>query len=179
MSIDGQPLITTESANNTLEFWSVDNVGNPESPHKILTEIKLDKTSPVVEELSRSPEGDVESYQEVKVTANITDTISLVKNATLQYSSDNGTSWSSLPFSPNSTSGYYEATIPGHVQGTMIGFKISAYDYAGNKITTDVAEPISIYRVIPEFQTAFIIPFFIIVCISAWFFARKVRFRSS
>jgi parallel beta-helix repeat protein len=44
---DGQPLITTEGANNKLEYWSVDNAGNEELPHKILTEIKLDKTVPI------------------------------------------------------------------------------------------------------------------------------------
>jgi hypothetical protein len=45
VSVDGQPVIITEGANNTLEYWSVDNAGN-EEPHKILTEIKLDKTAP-------------------------------------------------------------------------------------------------------------------------------------
>jgi outer membrane protein assembly factor BamB len=46
VSVHGQPRITTESANNILEFWSVDNAGNEELPHKILTGIKLDKTAP-------------------------------------------------------------------------------------------------------------------------------------
>jgi len=46
VSADGQPFITTESANNTLEYWSVDNTDNEELPHKIRTEIKLDKTAP-------------------------------------------------------------------------------------------------------------------------------------
>jgi hypothetical protein len=45
LSTDGQPYITTESANNTLEFWSIDYEGY-EEPHNILTEIKLDKTAP-------------------------------------------------------------------------------------------------------------------------------------
>jgi len=45
VSVDGQPKITTESANNTLEFWSVDNAGN-EEPHNFTNEIKLDKTPP-------------------------------------------------------------------------------------------------------------------------------------
>jgi hypothetical protein len=48
VSVNGQPLITTEDANNTLEYWSVDNVGNEEFPHKILTGIKLDKTPPAI-----------------------------------------------------------------------------------------------------------------------------------
>ena len=46
VSVDGQPIITTEGLNNTLEYWSIDNVGNEELPHKILTGIKLDKTAP-------------------------------------------------------------------------------------------------------------------------------------
>lgn len=41
----GQPLITTESTNNQLEYWSVDNAGNEET-HQILTDVKLDKTNP-------------------------------------------------------------------------------------------------------------------------------------
>jgi len=45
VSVDGHPRITTEGANNTLEYWSVDNAGNEEL-HKILTGIKLDKTAP-------------------------------------------------------------------------------------------------------------------------------------
>lgn len=46
VSANGQPRITTESINNTLEYWSVDLVGNEELPHNVLTQIKLDKTAP-------------------------------------------------------------------------------------------------------------------------------------
>jgi hypothetical protein len=46
-SIDGQPAIVVENANNTLEYWSVDIVGNEELPHKFLSEIKLDKSAPI------------------------------------------------------------------------------------------------------------------------------------
>jgi parallel beta-helix repeat protein len=45
LSADGQPRITTEGANNTLEYWSVDNAGHEER-HHFLTGIKLDKTPP-------------------------------------------------------------------------------------------------------------------------------------
>ncbi|HKZ94228.1 MAG TPA: PKD domain-containing protein [Candidatus Bathyarchaeia archaeon] len=45
VSVYGQPLIATEGTSNTLEYWSVDNAGNEEE-HHILTEIKLDKTTP-------------------------------------------------------------------------------------------------------------------------------------
>ena len=47
VSAHGQPRITTESANNTLQYWSADNAGNEDLPHKILTGIKLDKTAPI------------------------------------------------------------------------------------------------------------------------------------
>jgi hypothetical protein len=41
VQVDGQPEITTEGANNTLEYWSVDNTGIEETPHRILTGIRL------------------------------------------------------------------------------------------------------------------------------------------
>jgi hypothetical protein len=43
---DGQPRITTDGANNILEYWSVDGAGNEELPHKVVSQIKLDKTAP-------------------------------------------------------------------------------------------------------------------------------------
>jgi len=46
VNADGQPFIATEGANNKLEYWSIDNAGNEELPHKILSGIKLDKTEP-------------------------------------------------------------------------------------------------------------------------------------
>lgn len=45
VSIDGQPVINTNSLNNKLEYWSIDNAGNQET-HKTLTDIKLDTTPP-------------------------------------------------------------------------------------------------------------------------------------
>ncbi len=47
VGIDGQPFMTAESADNKLEYWSVDSTGNEESPHKLLEGIKLDKTAPI------------------------------------------------------------------------------------------------------------------------------------
>jgi len=45
VSADGQPAITTDSASNSLEFWSVDFDGKEEI-HNMLTSIKLDTTDP-------------------------------------------------------------------------------------------------------------------------------------
>lgn len=44
--VNGQPYINVESGNNTLEYWSLDRSGNEEKPHKLLSNIKLDKTRP-------------------------------------------------------------------------------------------------------------------------------------
>ncbi|MCW4015028.1 MAG: PKD domain-containing protein [Candidatus Bathyarchaeota archaeon] len=46
VSADGYPFITTEGANNILEYWSVDVAGN-EEPVNTVSGIKLDKSSPV------------------------------------------------------------------------------------------------------------------------------------
>lgn len=46
VAADGQPQITTEAADNTLEFWTTDISGNEET-HHTLSGIKLDKTNPL------------------------------------------------------------------------------------------------------------------------------------
>jgi hypothetical protein len=46
VKVEGQPSITSESANNTVEYWSKDKAGIEEIPHTILTNIKLEKTAP-------------------------------------------------------------------------------------------------------------------------------------
>jgi hypothetical protein len=43
----GQPRITTPGGDNTLEYWSVDNAGIEETPHKMLTGIELNESSSV------------------------------------------------------------------------------------------------------------------------------------
>lgn len=47
--------MTTEGADNVLEYWSIDKLGN-EGIHQTLTDIKLDKTPPVFSELQQNPE---------------------------------------------------------------------------------------------------------------------------
>jgi len=44
VATDGQPHITTQRTDNTLEYWSVDGNGIEESPHNILTGINLQKS---------------------------------------------------------------------------------------------------------------------------------------
>jgi hypothetical protein len=44
VATDGQPRITTQSTNNTLEYWSIDSNGIEETPHNMLTGISLHKS---------------------------------------------------------------------------------------------------------------------------------------
>ena len=178
VSIDGQPRITTESSNNTLEYWSVDNTGHEEQPHKMLTEIKLDKTPPTVEVPSRTPDGDVQPDQEVKISANISDLTSNVKNATLQYTLNDGATWSDLDMTHNSTTDLYETTIPGQLEGTVVRFRMYVYDNAGNNVTKNGSEPYCVYTVIPEFSSIIILLLSMVACAFVGVYrSRKTRKR--
>jgi len=168
VSAHGYPLITTEGADNKLEYWSVDNAENEELPHIILTGIKLDKTTPAIDIPSRKPAGDVEPDQSVRVAADITDTVSQVKNATVYYSLNNGTTWEEpTPMNLNASTNLYEAIIPGQPAGTWVKYKIVAYDQAGNNATLDGTQPYCTYQVIPEFPPSLILPIFMIAALLA------------
>ncbi|MDH5788284.1 MAG: hypothetical protein OEZ40_08345, partial [Candidatus Bathyarchaeota archaeon] len=99
IKVDGQPLISTESRNNSLEYWSVDNFGNEES-HQILTEIKLDKTAPDGSIIISNGDTYTSSVS-VILTQTATDTTSGV--ARMRFSNDNvtWTSWETYNSSKN------------------------------------------------------------------------------
>jgi hypothetical protein len=137
LSIDGQPYITTVDANNTLEYWSVDWADNEEFPHKFLCEIKLDKINPTIGVPSWIPSDYVKPSQEVKVTVNVTDIPSGVENVTLSYTVTNGAIWKNLTMTYNTSTHLYESVIPGQPDGTLVVFKIVAYDHVGNKALKD------------------------------------------
>jgi parallel beta-helix repeat protein len=84
VSSDGQPAITTEGADNTLEYWSEDNIGNEETPHT-LTDIKLDKTAPTGSITINDGAASTTSTS-VTLTLTYTDTMSGVHQ--VRYSND-------------------------------------------------------------------------------------------
>jgi len=158
VSADGQPIITTESADNKLEYWSVDNAGNVEFPHRILTGIKLDKTSPFIGIPSQGPPGGlVEPNQKVTVSVEVTDGLSGVHEVLLQYrySVDEGRTWTMwTDISMTKTVGdNYVGEIPGLSTGTRVQYGIVAYDNAGNVATKGGLGQYYVYTVISEFQT--------------------------
>jgi parallel beta-helix repeat protein len=149
LSVNGQPCITTAGVNNTLEYWSIDSVDNEELPHKILTQIKLDNIPPTIESLSQTPKDSVSPDQPVKVSANITDSLSEVKSVTLLYTTD-GSIWTSLVMTYNDTVRLYEATIPGQSGDTLVTYKLEACDYAGNNMSSPETESYYVIEMVPE-----------------------------
>jgi len=85
VSLDGQPYITTEGAANTLEYWSVDLAGNEETPHKVLTNITLDKTAPIGS-IQINNDQTYTTSTEVTLTLSFTDATSGVYR--VRYSND-------------------------------------------------------------------------------------------
>jgi parallel beta-helix repeat protein len=132
LNLNGQPYITTSSANNTLEYWSADWAGNEEFPHKFLQGIKLDTTIPVIGVPLRTPSGIVQPTEEVTITVDVSDTLTGVKNVELCYTVTNGTTWENRTMHYNVSTNLYEATIPAQPNGTLVKFKIVAYDNVEN-----------------------------------------------
>jgi hypothetical protein len=97
-----------------------------------------------------------------------------VKNVKLYYTLNNGTAWEEpIAMDINTSTNFYEATIPAQPAGTWVRFKIVAYDYAGNNATKNGTEPYHIYQVIPEFLSIMILPLFILATLVATILLKK------
>ena len=162
LSIDGQPFITTESADNKLEYWSEDISGNVETVN-VLSGIKLDKTNPIIGNTVTTPEDDIQANQDVKVAVDVSDSVSGVESVTLSYSIDNWSTWENLPMNLNSTNGLWQATIPGQEIWTTVNYKILCYDNAGNDAFSNGTGLYYEYQVISEFPSWTILPLLLIV----------------
>ena len=173
VSVDGQPVITTEGANNTLEYWSVDYAGNEES-HKFLTGIKLDKTSPLITSHFRFPDDNVEPNEPVKVAVNVTDFLSDVKNCTVSYRIAGESTWINIPMTLNQTTMLYEAFIQIQEPNVEVEYRIIAYDNAGNVALEDNNGQYYTYTVIPEFPSITILLLMLIVLSTIVSVKRKV-----
>jgi hypothetical protein len=122
---------------------------------------------------SRIPEGDVEPDQEVRVLVNVTDFSSGVKVVTLSYDLNDATVWVDMSMTFNSTTGLYEAAIPGQPADTLLRYKTTVYDNAGNYRAEDKDGEYYIYTVIPEFTPTKILPLFTTATLAVIIFTRK------
>jgi hypothetical protein len=112
-----------------------------------------DAHPPWIETPIQNPPDNVTIEQEVKISANITDLETGIKNATLYYSTNNGTSWTPIEMQYNATTKLYETIypIPAQPLDTCVLYKITAYDNAENQYTEDNAGSYYVYSVIPEY----------------------------
>lgn len=163
VSKDGQPKITTESENNKLQFWSVDNSGNVEDA-QLISGIKLDKTNPIAGNLVISPESEIQEDQTVQVLVAVSDSDSGIEDVTLSYSTDNQSTWNDVSMVLNSTSDLWQATIPGQQLWTQVNYKVTAHDVAGNSASTQTQT--NSYEVIPEFSSWIVLPIFVLATIT-------------
>jgi len=67
----------------------------------------------------------------------------------------------------NMTSGLYEGTIQGQRAGTIVKYKIIAYDNAGNYIVEDNNGQYYDYTVVPEFSSPLLLVLMILSSIFA------------
>lgn len=144
-----------------------------------------DTRPPEIGILTRIPEGDVPEYQDVTISVNITDVDGGAKNATLQYSLNDGTEWFDVPMTlnlsayRNSLSVSYYGEVPGQTNCTWVHFRVVAYDYAWNTASRDGESPYCPYHVVPEFPSITLILVLAISSLFATALAKNMHRRRS
>lgn len=126
-----------------------------------VTPYLVDDDPPIIEIPSQQPPVDtVAPEQDVMIWVNVTDAGNGVKNVTLSYTTNNGTSWETLVMVLNETVGFYETTIPGQPAETTVKYAITAFDVVGNSATLSWTCESCTYTVLPEWWlTAYLLMF--------------------
>jgi hypothetical protein len=120
----------------------------------------LDTTPPNISNVTQTPsQNSVFPEDEVQENATVTDDLSGVKQAILNYTNNNGT-WNTIDMT-NMEGNTWNATIPTFPCGTNVTYTIIAEDNFNNIATTQETGQEYQYTVIPEFSLFTILPFFI------------------
>jgi len=116
------------------KLYAFDNIGNSRVTDTYSYTV-TDNTSPEVRVPTYSPK-EPSPYQEVTINVSVTepDYASGVKNVTLRFKVGGG-GWQFREMML--TNGVWTAAIQGQSSGTAIDFYIEAYDYAGNRASTE------------------------------------------
>ncbi|MEM3550917.1 MAG: Ser-Thr-rich GPI-anchored membrane family protein [Candidatus Bathyarchaeia archaeon] len=104
---------------------------------KTPTLIILDITPPEIGDPVQNPTNNIQPTTRVTITVNVTDRESGVSQVILQYTKDNGITWQNLYMQLNTTTNLYTAEMPRQQTGTIVQYKIIAYDNAGNSALKD------------------------------------------
>jgi len=133
----------------------------------------IDRTPPVIGSHTRSPDDEILPGQKVLISVSVFDGESGVKNVTLFYTTNNGSSWFEISMGYNSSTLLYEAAIPSFLQGTCLKYRIAAYDTAGNLASDDNSGQYYVYEVVPEFSPLAIFTLFLLSTL--FFIMMRVR----
>ncbi len=164
VGLNSQPVITTESGTNYLEFYSIDRLGNQEVLNN-LTGIKLDKTLPSVSAIVQEPSDVTENtLTAVIVNSTVSDLISglVAGYPKLSYKIGSG-SFTTVNMTLV-TGNDFTATIPtptpdwDFFRGEVLTYKITALDVAGNQRILEVNGTIEDINDIPTVNLTGISP---------------------
>ncbi|MEM3628632.1 MAG: CARDB domain-containing protein [Candidatus Bathyarchaeia archaeon] len=141
----------------SFNYWLLDGDVRTENPINIIMDANhtleayfIDNIKPEIGEPTQDPPPEnVQPNQDVTVTVTIVDYGSGVKNVTLWYSLNNGTTWTILNMTELAAN-TYQATLPGYGNCTWITYKIIAYDNTENMAVKDNNGYNYQYHVIPE-----------------------------
>jgi|GEM_PF-2028177 len=137
---DGQPRIKEEGT-NTLEYWSLDKLGNEEA-HKVLSDVKLDKTAPVFLDWVKEPESLTEGIVgPFRVSVRVTDGTgsgAAGKIPQFDYHIGSDTAYDGYEDMSGGDDEFWYYDIPeppegwDHYRGKSIYYKAKCEDAAGN-----------------------------------------------
>lgn len=142
--------ILKDQLNNTLQLFYHWNY--TEALKEITTiYYGLDTTPPKISNVTQTPsQNSVFPEDEVQVNATVTDDLSGVKQAILNYTNNNGT-WNTIDMT-NIEGNTWNATIPTFPYGTNVTYTIIAEDNFNNIAATQETGQEYQYAVIPEFS---------------------------
>jgi len=185
--VNGTHVVITAVPNNgfSFDYWLLDGVKTTQNPITIIMNANhtleahfIDNIPPEISEPWQDPPANnVQLLQNVTVWVNVTDYGTGIKNVTLWYSINNGTTWTiinmtELPI-PSGMWITYKATIRGYEKCTWITYKIVAYDNAGNNATKDNNGYGYKYHVIPEYPLTMMLTMLILTTSIATILLKK------
>ncbi len=155
-TVAGNATIAVSEGFHNVVVYANSTAGNMSTSSKVY--FTVDVTPPEVVKVSQDPPtASVQPNQEVIISVNATDLISGVKSVRLTYGTNNSALTLDFPMAFNRAYGVWQYTIWGQQADTLVKYKITAYDNAGNSITDDNTGQYYVYTVvIPEFPTVLV-----------------------
>ncbi len=159
------------------EVWSENPISVVMDGAHVLWVFFVDDVAPVIGVPVRVPSGDVGVHENVTVSVSVTDFGSGVCNVPLWYRVSGWMGWIVVNMSLVGLDSYV-GVIPGFVDGTLVEFKVMAYDNAGNVAVNDDGGVFFRYAVVWEFSSLagllffMVLSLFAVVVLKRWVFKR-------